>query len=409
LGLDTPITARSPGADPAESRVGDRGPLPDVPVLRTLRSRRFRLATAVLLIALGIATHVVFFSIALSDGGADAGDLDAYRMAALRLAEGEPLYSVEQLSEAIDATAVWAYLYPPLLAQALVPFSGVPEPVLSAAWYALQFAAMYAAVWLAGGLGGAGRSVERALWTLAAVLLFMPVVSSTWFGNVSGFMALGALLVAYGGATAGLATALMILVKVSPVAYVPAVAMMGRRALVALLAGLLVLGGLGFVLAPEAWLDYPAVLSNLLAGSTDYGYNLAPATIADRAGVPQVGVTLIRLAALATAGASILVSAWLARRADGRPAAALLATAAMLLGPATLWYHYLVVLLPFAAMAWPRSMPSVRLGLLAAAAAVSLGMASAPLAFLGAVALVCLALPALWPSGERLLTEPARA
>jgi hypothetical protein len=100
---------------------------------------------------------------------------------------------------------------------------------------------------------------------------------------------------------------------------------------------------------------------------------------------------------LFAAAASLVASAWVARRDDGRMAAVLLGTVAMLLAPATLWYHYLVVLLPLAAMAWPRANPVARLGLLVSAGALSLGMAYEPLALLAAVALVAFTLPALWP------------
>jgi hypothetical protein len=139
------------------------------------------------------------------------------------------------------------------------------------------------------------------------------------------------------------------------------------------------------------------VLQNLLAGSTDYDINLAPATMAARAGLPDIGVSLVRGATLFAAAASLVASAWVARRDDGRMAAVLLGTVAMLLAPATLWYHYLVVLLPLAAMAWPRANPVARLGLLVSAGALSLGMAYQPLALLAAVALVAFTLPALWP------------
>ena len=54
------------------------------------------------------------------------------------------------------------------------------------------------------------------------------------------------------------------------------------------------------------------------------------------------------------------------------PAAALLGTVAMLTIPGTLWFHYLAVLLPFAAMAWPRTGSTVRGLLLASAVLVSI-------------------------------------
>lgn len=75
------------------------------------------------------------------------------------------------------------------------------------------------------------------------------------------------------------------------------------------------------------------------------------------------------------AGVLALVSAWQARR---RPAIALLAAVLVsLIVPATVWFHYLIVFVPFIALAWPkarrleRASLLVGLGLTAAAAMVS--------------------------------------
>jgi hypothetical protein len=59
----------------------------------------------------------------------------------------------------------------------------------------------------------------------------------------------------------------------------------------------------------------------------------------------------------------------------------------MLLLPAALWYHYLVVLLPLAIVAWPHATPGARGVLLLAALGVSAGVAWLPLATIGWVAM----------------------
>ncbi len=82
------------------------------------------------------------------------------------------------------------------------------------------------------------------------------------------------------------------------------------------------------------------------------------------------------------------------------PAAALLGTVAMLIIPGTLWLHYLVVLLPFAAMAWPRARAGIRAVLLASFVLVSLAafMGNPPLwAYLGSALSVIAAGWVLWP------------
>lgn len=109
--------------------------------------------------------------------------------------------------------------------------------------------------------------------------------------------------------------------------------------------------------------------------------------------------TLLRLAALALAAACTLKSIGLGRRPDGVPAAVVLGTAAMLLLPAVIWFHYLVALLPLAAMAWPHASRALRATLLTGATLISLGMLIGfPLATAGAVIVVAAAARGVWPA-----------
>jgi hypothetical protein len=62
-----------------------------------------------------------------------------------------------------------------------------------------------------------------------------------------------------------------------------------------------------------------------------------------------------------------------------------------------MWYHYLVVLLPFAAIAWIAATLRLRSVLLGAAAAVTLGLAWLPGALAGAIVLATTSLAILWP------------
>jgi hypothetical protein len=254
-----------------------------------------------------------------------------------------------------------------------------------------------AALWVGTGIGGARASLERALWCGVAAAYFLPVFDTLWKGNVSGFVALTSVAVALGGRAAGVGAAVGTLLKMAPVTLLPAALVADRRARgsAVLVLGLGVL--VSAVLAPQPWLDYPRVLVNMLQGTADYASNLAPAAVVANLGWPDAIASLVRILALGVAGLALLFSVNLARTRTGLPAAALLGVIAMLLVPGSLWYHYLVVLLPFAAIAWVRATAPARALLLGSAAAVSLGLAWLPGALAGAVVLTGTSLAVLRP------------
>jgi hypothetical protein len=99
-------------------------------------------------------------------------DFEVYYGAAERVLHGQPLYFGPQLDGPFD---IWCqcFLYPPFLAQALVPLTILPLSLAKVVWFALMTAAALASTWLATGIGGASRSIERALWCSAATLLFL--------------------------------------------------------------------------------------------------------------------------------------------------------------------------------------------------------------------------------------------
>lgn len=99
-------------------------------------------------------------------------DEHAYWLAARRLIEGQPLYD-----PAATIVTPYAYLYPPVLAQVLVPVALV---VPSAAFSLLWTAGMGLALWWL-----AGRDVARAL----ACIAFLPVAMEFWFRNIHLFLA----------------------------------------------------------------------------------------------------------------------------------------------------------------------------------------------------------------------------
>ncbi len=365
-----------------------------VPLLRTMQSARFRLLVALLLAAFGIVLNVFLFQVLDAEGAVSLEDFEAYYEAAARIAAGEPLFSEAQLDGPIDAVCAGCYIYPPMLAQLLAPFAAVPLEVAKVGWFLLLSAAAFAAAWIGASVGGASRSWERVIWTLVATTCFFPVFHSNWLGNVGSLVALSAAFVALGGAAAGVGAAFSAVLKVSPLVYVP-VALVSdarsRRTVIVALAGLL----LTFILlAPQAWADTPAMIGNLLAGAGDVHWNLGPAAMAANIGWPDAAVGAIRALALVGGIGCLLLALWLARTPAGLPLAVVLASATMLLVPATLWYHYLVVLLPLAAMAWPRATSWSRWSLVAAAAVTSLaGINILPigLSFFSAAAMFILA------------------
>ena len=123
-------------------------------------------------------------------------DEHAYWLAARRLIEGQPLYD-----PAATIITPYAYLYPPPLAQVLVPIAlVVPAALFSALWTVGMGLALW---WLA------GRDLLRAL----ACIAFLPIAVEFWYRNVHLFLAV---LVVLGlrASTGSLATGAAI--KVSP-------------------------------------------------------------------------------------------------------------------------------------------------------------------------------------------------
>jgi hypothetical protein len=212
--------------------------------------------------------------------------------------------------------------------------------------------------------------------------------------------------VAVGRVAGGLGAAIGTLLKGVPVTLLPVAIVSDRRARWTALGGLAVGIALSFVLAPQAWLDYPSVLVHMAQGSTDYASNLAPAAVARNLGWPDVASDVLRLAAVVVAALSVLLGMHLARTHEGLPGAALLGVVAILLLPGSLWYHYLVVLLPFAAIAWVRASLSRRALLLGSATAITIGVTWLPLALGGAIVLASTSLGVLWPATPLRRPQP---
>lgn len=188
-----------------------------------------------LLAAAGIGASLLVI-VAVNRWGVPA-DEHAYWLAARRLIEGQPLYD-----PTVTIITPYAYLYPPPLAQALVPIAAVvPSWLFSAGWIVLMGVALW---WLA------GRDVIRAL----ALVAFLPVAVEFWFRNVHLFLAV---LVVLGLRRWAGAFAVGAAIKIAPGLGIPYLALRGRwrPAVVSALVGLGILA-LSVVLSPEAWAQY---------------------------------------------------------------------------------------------------------------------------------------------------------
>lgn len=171
-------------------------------------------------------------------------DEHAYWLAARRLIEGQPLYD-----PTVTVITPYAYLYPPPLAQMLVPIAYVvPSSWFSLGWIVAMGIALW---WLA------GRDVIRAL----ALVAFLPVAVEFWFRNVHLFLAV---LVVLGLRQWSGWFALGAAIKVSPGLGIPYLALRGqwRAAAIATVAGLAMLV-VSVLLSPGAWTQYLDFLRGL--------------------------------------------------------------------------------------------------------------------------------------------------
>lgn len=373
-----------------------------LPVVRAFASAHFRLLVAGLLFAvglLGVGGYLVARASEPLETGQFGIDFADYHAAAVRISEGRSPYDPAMLSGPIAAEGRDRFRYPPPFAQALAPLAGVPLVTATWLWLALQLAAIFAAVWLAGSAAGLRRSPERLLWSGAAVTWFLPDLDALWKGNVSGVQALLVSLLVAPPGVAGAAAGLNGLLKLTPLAMAPIVPLRSVRDALALAVVGVGIVAVSLVLGPAAaWSDYATVLGNLLGGTADFAANLAPsAQLHAFIGLSAPWTDLVRLGAIGLGIALLVLGVLWARRPGGWAGAATAGVAATLLLPPAAWYHYLALLLPLAVVAWARAGVRGRAVLVAGGAAVSVGVAWLPLALAGATLLVATMLVTLRP------------
>lgn len=379
-----------------------RRPLAEWPGVRTFRSRLFRMIVAATLavVAVGLLAGLLVQQ-ARDPHGQYGVDFVYWHLAAQDVAAGRSPYPARYLEAPVVATD-FGYKYPPFFAQTLRPVAGLPFFAAATIWAAVQTVMAFLAVWLALIFGGGKRDLEGLLWSAVAAVFYLPLWDSIWKGNVSAVQAFQIALILGGGAVAGASLASAILLKTTPAALAPAALVHGGRLLyTAMLGGMLIVTA-SVLQAPSAWVDFARMQVNLFTGPSASATNLQPASMVALAipDLPELaaGIRLLTIGAgIGAIGGSVL----LARRPDGWPAAVLLGTVAMLMIPGSVWYHYLAMLLPLAAFAWPRATGRQRLSLVGGTAPVALGLAWLPLATLGATLLSFAILRVLTPRVDR--------
>jgi len=345
--------------------------------------------------------------------GVDSG---AYWVAAGKLAGGGSPYNAAMLAGPYPAQVAGAYRYLPIFAQVLIPLSWLPLWAAKLVWLGIQIAALAAGLWFAAVAGGGVGRLDRAISIGLAFTVFTPTFACLLQGNVEGPLALlVTLALVRGEAAGGVAVGLGTLLKLMPGVALPALAVRGPRGAISFLVACAVPTAVSIALAPAAWRDMVVAIPNMYAGSAAYANNLAPAGAL--AAQPDLAFLAwlegpLRLLFLGAAAALGLASIWLARRPGGWPAALLGATLAGILAPAAIWYHYSVVLLPFAFFAWPAASERQRWGLLAGLGGFALAVGWPLIFTVPAFALFTVSgLAALWPTrtSDRLdLVDRAR-
>jgi len=171
------------------------------------------------------------------------GDEHAYWLAARRLIDGLPLYD-----PAATPVTPFAYWYPPVVAQVIVPIAlVVPDAVFSIGWIVLMLGCLW---WLA------GRDPLVAL----ALVAFPPVAIEFWFRNVHLILAV---LIVLAVRNRPVLFAVGAAIKIAPGLGLAYELMRGhwRAAAIIALSGAVILA-VSVVLSPESWREFVAILTS---------------------------------------------------------------------------------------------------------------------------------------------------
>ena len=318
--------------------------------LRVFADPRFvRLAIAfILLIALAYRANQFVVLLASRQWGYD---FSAYWLAARHLLHGEAIYTPLQLSGPYPPQGQFLYLYPPLAAVLAIPLAWLSSDSYgpgAAVWAALGAVAAAGVVVGIARLEGLATSTGRLLLLAGAAFVFPPLLAELVLGNVH-VLILGLLALAWwgvraggprGDALTGVAIGAASLIKVFPALLIVWLAVTGRwRAGAWALAAAAALAVTSLpVTGLDAWLTYPAVLSNIGP----------PADVTD-ALAPTVWLGTIvspPLARLLVIGAGIVAVVWSAARLEERASFGIAVAAAVLVAPAVFQHYLTIMILP---------------------------------------------------------------
>jgi alpha-1,2-mannosyltransferase len=306
----------------------------------TRRARVVYVAGIAPLVALAVVS-LAHFVYNFNTGSLGFDFRGAYLSGAHAILDGQPLYPpVEGPALASQV----AYVYPPLLAYLVLPFTLLPEGA------AAVLAVLVVAAILVGTLALLG---VRDVRCYAAMLLWAPTVNALHMASASALVALAAALAwRYRATVWPLATAIGLGVAVKLILWPLFVWTLATRRLRPTLLATLVGGGVTLalwgVLSFEGLDRYPAMLRRLSELEAHESYSLAGAleTVAISDAVAQGMAVAIGVALLA---GCVLV----ARRGDDLGSFTLALAAALVVSP-IVWLHYFVVLLVPLAVARPR-------------------------------------------------------
>lgn len=215
-----------------------------------------------------------------SSGGAGAGDALAYWTAGRSLLDGRSVYGV-------PVGGFAAYLYPPVFAQVVAPFSALPLDVFVWVWRALELGCLRVTV-------GSWRNAGL------AILFWPPVISEIDAGNVHLIVAAAVAMSIRGDARALLPA---VLTKFASLAALPAAIRLDRRGLLLGAGVALAVSAVSFALAPQLWFDYLAFITGATEPHSGW-FNLGsfiwtPLRLAIAAGFALAAVVWPRLSAVA--------------------------------------------------------------------------------------------------------------
>ncbi|HEY0442622.1 MAG TPA: glycosyltransferase 87 family protein [Candidatus Limnocylindrales bacterium] len=288
-------------------------------------------------------------------------DLELLLEAGRRVAVGNSPYDPALIGGAVVQAESLFYSYPPPVAQLLSLISGVPSAAVLVAW-AIAATAAFAAVGVAVArrIGVAAPS-RVALPIVATAPFVFPYAVAMLFGNADvWFPALyGLLLIAVlrpsapGAVTGGAALAVAAIAKLHPASLglwflvhgrpERRIAAVAAVVAIAIVAASLVIGGL------DPWRDYLAVVRAGMNADVIDPRNAGPT--AQVALLLNVDAGLVRLIQVGVSIAALVVTAGAARLVRDPVESLGWAAAASLFTLPVTWYHYPVVLMPFAVAA----------------------------------------------------------